>query len=69
MDKKEFIRRAVLNGYATERVAEMYAEGQDIFDQSDLMEVYAIKADPISRDSNWISLGNVNYKKRAIFYD
>jgi hypothetical protein len=69
MDKAEFVRRAVLKGYATERTAELYAEGQDEFDQSDLLSVYASQREPCSRDPAWLSLGDGNYKKRAIFYD
>jgi hypothetical protein len=69
MDKAEFVRRAVLKGYATERTAELYAEGQDTFDQSDLANVYALQKESPSRDPAWLSLGDGNYKKRAIFYD
>jgi hypothetical protein len=69
MNKAEFIRRAVLKGYASEQVAEQYAEGQDTFDQSDLVAVYSLRTDPVTRDKAWLSLGDGNYKRRAIFYD
>lgn len=69
MNRAEFVKNAVRRGYASEGVAEMYAEGQDAFDQSDLANVYALQKESPSRDPAWISLGGGNYKRKAIFYD
>ena len=69
MDKGEFVKSAVQKGYATKRVAELYAEGQDDFTQSDLVQVYALQREPTGYSQPRISLGDGNYKRKAIFYD
>ena len=69
MDKDEFVKSAVRRGYATKRIAEMYAEAQDTFTQNDLVQVYALQREPTGYSPPRVSLGDGNYKRKAIFYD
>lgn len=67
MNALEFVDTAVRLGYCTKGIAKLYvAENKrDEYSREELPEAYRLqKKSVIERSSEWISMGNGNYKKK-----